>query len=345
VTESQPYPAEAGYAMPAEWSPHARTWIEWPCRPETFGGEIEAARDAYAAVAKAIAAYEPVTVIARPDNVASVSLKCGGGVNILSMDHDDAWMRDNGPTFLTRDDGLVAGVAWRWNAWGRLYKDFDRDAKVGRALLDHLGLPAFDAPLVMEGGSFHTDGEGTLLVTEQCLLNPNRNPDLDKQQIEAALKQYLGVVKVIWLGKGLEDDETDGHVDNVACFAKPGTVLVHGVSDKSDPDYAVMQDNIGRLEAATDAAGNRLEIIALDAPKRRKRSSGGDRMTLSYINFYACNGAVIVPMFEDGNDRKAAEALGKVFPKREVVQVPALDILEGGGGIHCITKQQPATEG
>lgn len=341
-TPPVPYPAEAGYGMPAEWAPHLRTWMEWPCRPETFGGEVETARDAYAAVAKAISRFEPVTVITRPDNVASVSLACGGGVNILSMDHDDAWMRDNGPTFLTRDDGLVAGVAWGWNAWGRQYKDFQRDAKVGRALLEHLGLPVFDAPLVMEGGSFHTDGEGTLLVTEQCLLNPNRNPDLSRADIETALKRYLGVVKVIWLGNGLEDDETDGHVDNVACFARPGVVLVHGVTDKTDPDQAVMADNVARLQAATDAAGRALDIIPVDAPRRRRRTEQGRRMTTSYINFYICNGGIVAPMFEDANDRKALDILSRAFPGRDVVQVPVLDILEGGGGIHCITKQQPA---
>ena len=326
--------------MPAEWAPHLRTWIEWPCRDETFSGQIDLARDAYAAVAQAIAAFEPVTIITLPENVASVSLRCGNGVGILSLPHDDAWMRDNGPSFLTREDGLVAGVAWRWNAWGRLYERYERDASVAHDLLEYLQFPIFEAPLVMEGGAFHTDGAGTLLVTEQCLLNPNRNPEMSRAEIELALKRYLGVIKVIWLGQGLIGDETGGHIDNIACFVAPGRVLLHTVKDPDDPNYKIMADNRVRLEEASDANDRQLEILELEAPATLSSIKNQNNVR-SYVNFYLCNGAAILPSFEDSADRKAIETLAKAFPDRRLVQIPALDIVAGGGGIHCMTKQQP----
>src|SRR5512145_678031 len=247
-------PAEDGFFMPPEWAPHARCWMQWPCREPLFGEHLRAAREAYAEVAQTIAEFEPVTMIASPEHVVEASLKCGPGVSTFSLPLDDSWCRDSGPTFVVNAAGEVAGIDWKWNAWGNKYPDHQRDAAVARAVLDHLGMRRHAAPLVLEGGAIHVDGEGTLLTTESCLLNPNRNPDLGREEIEELLRQYLGVRKIIWLKGGLEDDDTDGHVDNVACFARPGLVLALSSGDPADGNYAMLNDNLERLRAATDAA-------------------------------------------------------------------------------------------
>ena len=335
------YPVDDGFAMPPEWAPHARCWMQWPCREPLFGKHLAAAREAYADVARAIAEFEPVTMIANPEHVVDASLKCGPGVSTFSLPLDDSWARDTGPTFLVNGRGQVAGVDWKWNAWGNKYPDHQRDAAVARSVLDHLGMRRYSAPLVLEGGAIHVDGEGTLLTTESCLLNKNRNPDLGREEVEQLLARYLGIRKVIWLNGGLEDDDTDGHVDNVACFVRPGVVLVLSSSDPADGNYAVLTDNIQRLKAATDAAGRSFEVIAIEQPRRRE-AEDGRRLALSYINFYIANGGVIVPAFEDTQDRHAYDAISKAFPDRRAVQVPAAEIVFGGGGIHCITQQQPA---
>lgn len=336
-------PADDGFFMPAEWAPHSRCWMAWPTRVESFGDEsrLEAAREAYAEVANTIAQFEPVTFITKPKNVAEVSLQTGTGVSTVSMPHDDSWLRDNGPTFVVDNRGQVAGVCWRWNAWGGLYPDHERDAQVARTVLEHLGMRAYAAPIVCEGGAIHADGEGTLLTTESCLLDPRRNPGISKAEMEEVLSAYLGVRKVIWLGQGLQDDETGGHVDNIACFARPGVVLALSASDSADGNHAALADNLARLRAATDAQGRSLEIIEVEQPRPRKLPDGR-RMALSYINFYMANGAIVMPVFEDPQDDRVFEVLAKLFPDREIVQQPALDILQGGGGIHCITQQQPA---
>jgi agmatine deiminase len=337
------YPVDDGFAMPPEWAPHARCWMQWPCREPLFGKHLAAAREAFADVARAIAEFEPVTMIANPEHVVDASLKCGPGVSTLSLPLDDSWARDSGPTFVINGRSQVAGIDWRWNAWGNKYPDHQRDAAVARSVLDHLGMRRYAAPLVLEGGAIHADGEGTLLTTESCLLNKNRNPDLSRDDVEQLLGRFLGVRKVIWLNGGLEDDDTDGHVDNVACFARPGVVLALGSGDPADGNYAVLSDNMQRLRTATDAAGRPLEVIAIEQPRRRE-SEDGRRLALSYINFYIANGGVIAPAFEDPQDRHASDTLSKAFPDRRVVQVPATEILYGGGGIHCITQQQPVGE-
>ena len=336
-------PAEDGFFMPAEWTPHGRCWMAWPCRAELWGDHLEAARDAYAEVALAIARFEPVTMVAKPKSVAEVSLKVGSGssVSVFSLPHDDSWMRDMGPTFVGDGSGQVAGVDGQGNAWGAKYPDHDRDAEVATSVLEHLRMRRYPAPFVLEGGAIHTDGDGTLLTTESVLLNPNRNPDLDRKQMEELLAAYLGIGKVIWLGDGLTDDDTDGHVDNLACFVRPGVVAALTSNDPEDSNFKILQDNLGRLRAATDAHGRSLEVVEIEQPKARLFEDGR-RKGLSYINFYIANGGVIIPAFEDPQDARAYDTINKLFPGREVVQVPALDILNGGGGIHCITQQQPA---
>lgn len=335
-----PDPADNGYSMPAEWHPHTRCWMAWPCREATWGDRLDAARTATADVAKTIAAFEPVTIVANPEDVAEVSLRAGTGVGTLPMAHDDSWLRDNGPTFVIDGRGGVAGVDWGFNAWGDKYQPYDRDAALAQALLEHLDLPRYAAPLILEGGSIHVDGEGTLLTTEQCLLHPNRNPDLDREEIERLLKAHLGIETVIWLGQGLQDDETDGHVDNLACFARPGVVLALSSDDPEDGNHAALQDNLARLRAARDAKGRELEVIEVPQPARSD-GDDGRRLSTSYINFYIANGGVVMPSFEDGKDEAAFDIVDRCFPEREVRQVPAIDIVHGGGGIHCITQQQP----
>lgn len=351
-------PREEGYRMPAEWEAHDACWMFWPCGPGVFNPGLDgkdglaAAREAYAEVARAIARFEPVKMVATErDAAGAMEAVAGADVEVLEFPIDDSWARDTGPTFVLSPGGGLAGVHWRFNNYGnephgekpaKPESAYANDREIGGRILDHLGLRRFEAPLVMEGGAFHVDGQGTVLVTEQCLLNPNRNPDLSREEIERYLLDYLGASKVVWLGRGLEDDETDGHVDELACFASPGVVLAHAQDDESDPDHAVSRDLLTRLDAATDAEGRDFQVLALPAgPVMRHR---GVRLSLSYVNFYIANGGIVMPAFGDeARDARAAEVMAEAFPGREIVQVPALDIFVGGGGIHCITQQQPRT--
>jgi agmatine deiminase len=331
-------PTGDGLYMPAEWQPHARCWMAWPCRAETWGERIDAARQAHAGVAKIIAEFEPVTLVARPEHVADASLICGGGVEVMPLEIDDSWIRDCAPSFLVDGSGRVAGVHWRVTARGRPSAPHEHDAALGAALLEHLGMRRYETPMVLEGGAVHVDGEGTLLATEQCLLDSGRNPNLDRQQIEERLAHFLGVRKIIWLGAGLEGDPCGGHVDNVACFTAPGRVLALASDDPGDADYRSLQDNLERLEAARDAAGRALEVIPV--PKPRRRADDGAPLALSYLNFYLANGAVVIPGFEEPGDDRALAIISKAYPERRAIPAPALDIAPGGG-LHCITRQQP----
>lgn len=331
------------FFMPAEWHPHSRCWLGWPCRPDTWDNNgLTAARRAYAAVAAAIARFEPVTMLARPEDAAEAQDLCGPAVDVLPLPLSDSWLRDTGPTFVIDRTGRVAGIDWQFNAWGGNYGEFSADAALARTLLTQLNLPAITAPLVLEGGSVHVDGEGTLLTTEQCLLNPNRNPGYSREELEALLRHYLGVDKVLWLGNGLADDETDGHIDNLACFAKPGVVLLQSCPDPDDANHAPYRAAVERLRGFTDAKGRRLEIVEIEQPTARQRPDGR-RLAQSYINFYFANNGLVMPSFADpAHDAAAKATLQRLYPEREIVQVPALSIVHGGGGIHCITQQQPA---
>ena len=334
-------PRAQGFAMPAEWAPHSRCWMAWPCRPELWGERMAAARQAYAEVAKTIARYEPVTMIARPDLAAEASLHCGQGISVLPLDHDDSWTRDTAPTFVLDQAGTLAGVAWRYNGYGERAPAFDRDARLAEAICARLEVPRFAAPIVFEGGAVHVDGEGTAMVCAASALDPRRNPGLGRDAIEAALADHLGVTKVIWLEHGFEGDVTAGHVDNVACFVRPGVAMVLTCGDHSDANFAGFQDNLARLRGSRDAAGRDLQVIEVEQPAARSRPDGR-RLTTSYINFYLANGAVIVPMFEDPMDDVAYDAICAAFPDRHAIQIEASDLVYGGGGIHCLTQQQPA---
>lgn len=328
--------------MPPEWALHDRCWMAWPCRPELWGERMAAARRAVAEVAKAIAAFEPVTMIARPDLTAEASLHCGRGISVLPLEHDDSWMRDTAPTFVRDAGGNLAGIDWRFNGYGGRAPDYAADAKLAEVICERLKIPRFAAPVVLEGGAFHVDGEGTCLACAESVLDPRRNAGLDRADMARVLGDYLGVDKVIWLERGLVDDPAGGVVENLACFARPGVVLALRARDPEDDNHEILRGNLERLRSEADAAGRALEVIEIEQPAARFRSDGR-RIAASYINFYPANGAVIVPMFDDNADQAAFKAIGAAFPDREIVQIDASDLVVGGGAIHSITQQQPAT--
>jgi agmatine deiminase len=329
--------------MPAEWAGHELTLMAWPARLELWGDGLAEAKTEYAAVARALAAFEPVLVVAPPGLGQEVRDACGAGVEAIELPIDDSWMRDSGPIVVTGSGGRRAGVDFRFNGWGEKFVPFDRDDAMNRALLPRLGIERLAADLVLEGGSISVDGEGTLIATEQCLLHPNRNPSLSRGEIEEQLRAHLGIDQVVWIGHGLlEDHDTDGHVDNVAQFVGPGVVLAQTVDDPADPNHERLAENVERLRGAVDARGRPITVIELSVlPRTTVRGEPG---VVPYVNFYVANGVVVVPTCGDDPDRDA-EVLGRlrtVFAEREVVGVPGRMLAEGGGGVHCITQQVPA---
>jgi agmatine deiminase len=320
--------------MPAEWEPHERTLMGWPCRRELWGSQMAQARRDYATVANAIAAFEPVTMIANPGAEATdARAACGAGVDVVELPLDDSWLRDCGPIYVYGDDGDRVAVHFRFNAWGEKFPPWDRDAVVGGLIASALGDRVVEASIVLEGGSVFSDGAGALLTTEQCLLSPNRNPELSRSQIEDALIEYLGVSRIVWLGDGLvEDRDTDGHVDMIAAVAGAGRVLLQTV-EPSNPNHERCEENSARLAAAG------FEVVEL--PFLPYREVAGETVAVGYLNLYVCNGGVIVPVCGDDSDEEALAIIGGAFPGREVVPVPGAVLAYGGGGPHCITQQVP----
>ena len=335
-------PVDDGFYMPAEWVPHRRCWMAWPWRSDRLGDEVAAVRDEFIELARAIAEFEPVSVVAVPDELAEASLRLGAGVGCLPMNQDGSRLRDFGPTFLVDRRGGLAGADWGFNAWGGKYPDYAKDAEVAQQILEHVGAGRYEAPLVLEGGSVQADGEGTLLTSEQCLLNPSRNPDLTKPQIEDLLGAYLGVRQIIWLGQGLLGDEGDGHVGILACFIAPGRVLALTSNDPEDDNYSALQDNLERLSRAKDAQGRPLEILTVEQPKA-SFGDDGVRLPLSYVDFYLANGGLVMPSFEDSNDQGAFDLVSRIFPDRTVRQVLTIDLLRAGG-FHALTQPEPDPE-
>jgi agmatine deiminase len=334
-------PSAQGFAMPPEWAPHSRCWMAWPCRSELWGERMAAARQICAELAKTIATYEPVTMIARPDLTAEASLTCGPGISVLPLAHDDSRIRDMSPTFLLDQAGALGGVDWRYNGYGERLPAFEQDARIAEAICARLEVPRFVAPIVLEGGAVHVDGEGTALVCAPSVLDPKRNPGLGRDEIEKVLGDCLGVAKVIWLEQGFEGDVTGGHVDNIARFVRPGMVMVLTCRDSNDANFAGFRDNLARLREARDAVGRELQVIEVEQPSARS-GPDGRRLTTSYLNFYLANGAVVLPMFDDSMDNAAHKAISAAFPDRQATQIDAGDLVYGGGGIHSITQQQPA---
>ncbi len=338
-------PRADGYRMPAEYDRHERCLIAWPTRTREYWGDYYMlAQHTYAAVARAIARVEPVTVVARPGEGAEARSYCGSDdIEVVELPLDDSWIRDSGPNFLRHASGQIAMADFAFNSWGERYLPYDEDARIGERLAELFEVRRYGTPMVLEGGSITVDGEGTLITTESCLLHPSRNPGLTKKQIEQELKDFLGVEKVIWLVSGLgleEDPDTDGHVDGVAALIGPARVLLHMVRDPRHPDYANLQENRRRLET-TDALGRPLEVVELDL-RSAAVPVGGKAIVETYVNFYQANGAVIVPTAGNADDLPALERLSEIFAGREVVGVPAPVVGYGGGGIHCITQQVPA---
>ncbi len=343
-----PTPSALGFHMPAEWEPHERCIMGWPTelrRDSVWHEHYLLAMASYAAVAHAVARFEPVLMLARPGEGAVARSYCGGDIEVVELPIDDSWLRDSGPLFVTKADGKLAASDFVFNSWGEKYLPYDNDAAIGRRLADHFGVERFAAPMVLEGGGITVDGEGTLITTESCLLHPSRNPGLTRDEMTQVLKDYLGVEKVIWLVSGLgldEDPDTDGHVDGVGAFVGPGRVLLHMVRDPQHPDYENLLENRRRLETI-DARGRELEVIEFDA-RSRPVLIGDTPIVETYINSYFANGALIVPTGGTGADDLAAlDALREIVPDREVVGVPCAVIGYGGGGIHCITQQVPRT--
>ncbi len=326
------------FRMPAEWMPHERCWMIWPRRQEVWGERMAATKRAYAAVAQTIARFEPVTMIASPDDLAEAERLCGKGIELLPLQVDDSWARDSAPCFVHDGQGLGA-VCFEFNAWGGKYHPYDKDAAMGAALAGHLGTSMIAGGIVAEGGAISVDGQGTALTTESCLLNPNRNPGKSKAEIEAALKATLGLEKVIWLPGDVNETETDGHVDGIAVFAGPGRVIIETPADPELSYADALNANREVLRASRDALGREFEIIELGAVEGVD-AQGADFSTC-YVNFYIANGAIIAPSHGVPEDETARDVLAKAFPDREIVQVPVSDIAIGGGGIHCITQQQP----
>ena len=361
IYENESTPKKDGYRMPGEFEPQECIWMLWPHRPDNWRDGAKPAQKAYADVARGIAQYEPVIVGVNPEDYAAAHYVLTGEENILvvEMTSDDSWIRDCGPTFVVNDDGDVRAVHWHFNAWGGLvdglYFPWDQDALVGLKVADLAGVDRYRPDsFVLEGGSIHVDGEGTVMTTEMCLLSEGRNPELSKEQIENYLCEYLGVDKVIWIKDGIDPEETNGHIDDVACFVRPGEVACIWTDDEDNPFYEAAHAAYETLSNATDAKGRQLRVHKLTMPKEPTYMTQEevdaidvvegtiprtteDVCIASYMNFLIGNDFVLVPQYDD----EALQQVQEMFPEREVVGVPTREVVYGGGNIHCITQQQP----
>ncbi|MFI1200654.1 agmatine deiminase family protein [Streptomyces sp. NPDC020883] len=335
-------PKTTGRRFGAEWDSHTRTFMSWPALDSVWVDQLPSVREDIARVARAIAEYEAVVLMARPDQQAAAQRACGSQVEVIPLAVDDLWARDTVPVFVEDANGIL-GVDLNFSGWGNK-QEHRNDAQVGRTLLAKYDIPRTKAPLVAEGGSFETDGEGTLLVTESSVVNKNRNPGKSRDQIEAEIQSSLGIEKVIWLAGVRGKDITDAHVDSIARFTAPGVVLVDRASPGSPPDVWSRAADQARsvLKDSTDARGKNLEVIDLPQPDLDKITGRGDAFVSTYANFYVANGAVFIPRFGDAKaDDRAKGILQEQFPRRDVVQVKIDTIASGGGGIHCSTHDQP----
>lgn len=338
---------QSGWLMPAEWAPHAATWMVWPHNQALWesgwGVTLADVQVDFARVANAIARFEPVKMIVDPTAVARAQALCGGNIELIVQAVNDSWCRDSGPSFVCHPQRGLAGVSWRFNAWGGK-SAHDLDESLARRVLNSLGLECFCTPLSNEGGAIHVDGEGTLITTESVLLNPNRNPGMGKAEMEEIFARLLGVTKTIWLPGDpdfVTGDMTDGHVDGVCAFARPGVLLVDATRDQGSVYAEVVRENRRALELATDAQGRKFELIELYEATDAVDTEA-EVFCASYTNFYIANGAIIMPAYGIEADKEAAAVLAQAFPGREVVPVQINHLAHGGGGVHCITQQQPA---
>lgn len=356
-------PKQDGFRMPGEFEPHDGCWLIWPERTDNWRLGAKPAQEVFVEVATTIAKYEQVTMCVSQTQYSAAREALPENVRVVEMSNNDSWMRDVGPTFVVNDQGDIRGVDWRFNAWGGLvdglYFPWDQDDKVARKVceienIDYYKLEEF----VLEGGSIHCDGQGTVIVTEACLLDESRNPQLSRAEIEEHLSDYLNVQKVLWLENGIYLDETNEHVDNIINYVEPGKVVLAWTDDENDPQYELSKKAYDYLINETDAKGRKIEVVKLHIPTEikitKEESLGvdsvdgtlprneGDRQAASYANFYIANGAIIMPLFNDEKyDKLAIETLQQCFPNYKIEGIYAREILLGGGNIHCITQQQP----
>lgn len=362
MKQLQTIPREDGFYMPGEFEPHRGTYMIWPQRTDVWRQGGRPAQKVFARIAETIGEYEPVTMLVNGDQYENAREMLADNIRVLEVSNNDSWCRDTGATFVKNKEGVIRGIDWSFNAWGGLvdglYFPWDKDDKVAAKLCELEQADRYRlSDFVLEGGSIHVDGEGTALVTEECLLSAGRNPERKKEQIEAVLMNYLNVDKIIWLKNGMYLDETNGHVDNICAFVRPGVVVLAWTDDREDPQYAISRECYETLCQETDARGRTLEVHKLMLPKPMyiteeeadgidriagtKARMAGDRMADSYVNYYVCNGAVIMPAFSDPMDQPARELLSALYPKHQVIQINTREILLGGGNIHCITQQIP----
>lgn len=342
-------PASYGYYMPAEWEPHAATWLAWPHNTDTWPEQLDQVQDIYFQLIGALQRQETVHLLVNETSTAMQVLhqlaQRGMSNGKLVLHHCptvDAWLRDSGPIFLVPTAPVAQSLAvvdWRFTAWGGKYPEMLADDKLPQLIARLLGLPRFQPGLALEGGAIDVNGRGSCLTTEQCLLHPNRNPHLQRADLERALYDYLGLRQVIWLGQGIAGDDTDGHVDDIARFVNPTTVVCALTDDPQHADYAVLQDNYQRLQAATDQDGQALRIVPLPMPGHVGSLDGP--LPASYANFYIANSLVLVPIYDHPNDHVALTILQDLFPDRRVIGIPCTALVGGLGALHCITQQQP----
>ncbi len=349
--------------MPAEYEPHRGTLMIWPVRAGSWVHEGREAKKAFCRIIEELVPEEEVWLLADAEHVDEARAMLPKEVHVLSIESDDAWARDVGPTFVLDEKKKAWGIDWKFNAWGGevdgLYAHYDRDDLVASRFCKALGYPVIDAhPFILEGGSIHTDGEGTILTTEACLLSAGRNASMTKEEIEETLCRCLGGSKVIWLPRGIYNDETNEHVDNVCAFVGPAEVVLAWTDDRNDPQYELSRACLETLEMTTDAKGRLIKVHKLPIPSRpitvqpedlagyvfeegEDVREVGERLAASYVNFYIANNLVLLPAFDDENDEAAQKILQECFPDRRICPIPARDILLGGGNIHCITQQIP----
>jgi agmatine deiminase len=347
--------------MPAEFERHSGCWMLWPERSDNWRAGAKPAQAVFANIAAAIAGAEPVSVGVSAAQFQNARARLPREVRVVEISSNDAWIRDCGPTFVIDGKGRRRGVDWTFNAWGGLegglYFPWDRDDEVAQKVLELEGADRYRTPFVLEGGAIHVDGQGTCLTTEECLLNPNRNPRLTRSDVEEQLRLYLGVTRVIWLGQGVYLDETGGHIDELACFTAPGQVVLTWTRDRQDPQYEISHDAYERLRRAHDARGRELtihkihqpgplymtaeEAAGIDQRAGSRPRKAGDRLPASYINFYIANRCVVMPLFDKRHDATAKRTLERLFPTRKVLGVATREVLLGGGNIHCVTQQVP----
>ena len=355
-------PRKDGYRMPGEFEEHEACYMIWPERPDNWRLGAKPAQACFTEVATAISKFEPVTVLVSAQQYENARSMLPENIRTIEMSNNDSWIRDYGPTYLINDEGKLRGVDWRFNAWGGLfdglYFPWDKDDQIAQKVcwlekIDYYQLEDF----ILEGCSIHVDGEGTLITTEECLLSEGRNRELSKEQIESVLKEYCNVEKVIWLKHGFYLDETNGHVDNILNFVKPGELILSWSDDPNDPQYKISRECEFILKNVTDAKNRSFKIHKIHCPSpvliTKEESEGvdavngtfprqaGDRLAASYVNYYTANGAIIFPLFNDPKDEDAKKLLEQVYPDREVIGIQAREILLGGGNIHCITQHVP----